>query len=180
MDSPETGDTPGVRVLRSGIPPGLVVVVTGASSGIGRATALAFARHGAAPALTARSGEALNRVAEALNRVAQGAPGRPPAGGGGPGAGRYTGGRLRTPSGDSAGVRCGHRGGARTAARTVAGLGPAADGAAGFARTAARRPPTADRHAFPRPPPASQGGRAHGSVAQVDRHLPGDPLVGLQ
>jgi NAD(P)-dependent dehydrogenase (short-subunit alcohol dehydrogenase family) len=41
-----------------------VVVITGASSGIGRATALAFARHGASVALAARSEETLREVAE--------------------------------------------------------------------------------------------------------------------
>jgi NADP-dependent 3-hydroxy acid dehydrogenase YdfG len=43
---------------------GLVVVVTGASSGIGRATALAFAGRGCAVALAARRAEALADVAE--------------------------------------------------------------------------------------------------------------------
>ncbi len=41
----------------------LVVVVTGASSGIGRATALAFAGHGAAVVLAARREQALDEVA---------------------------------------------------------------------------------------------------------------------
>ncbi|MFF5970437.1 SDR family NAD(P)-dependent oxidoreductase [Streptomyces sp. NPDC012769] len=57
------GDTPGVNLLGRGLPPGLVVVVTGASSGIGRATALAFARRGARVVVSARSGEVLDRVA---------------------------------------------------------------------------------------------------------------------
>lgn len=42
---------------------GKVVVVTGASSGIGRASALAFSREGAAVVLVARDGEALAAVA---------------------------------------------------------------------------------------------------------------------
>ncbi len=45
---------------------GKVVVVTGASSGIGRAAALRFAKQGAAVALAARSKEALEEVRAAI------------------------------------------------------------------------------------------------------------------
>ena len=45
-----------------------VVIVTGASSGIGRATALAFAREGATTILAARSLETLNQVAGEIAR----------------------------------------------------------------------------------------------------------------
>src|SRR3954454_8438063 len=56
---------------------GLVVVITGASSGIGRATALAFARRGASVVLAARRAEMLDDVArecEALGGTAYAVP----------------------------------------------------------------------------------------------------------
>ena len=51
---------------------GKVVVITGASSGIGRATALAFARQGANLVLAARDDESLRQVAAECEAV--GAP----------------------------------------------------------------------------------------------------------
>ncbi len=44
-----------------------IVIITGASSGIGRATALAFAREGAILVLASRSREKLQRVADEIN-----------------------------------------------------------------------------------------------------------------
>ncbi|MFF5636925.1 SDR family NAD(P)-dependent oxidoreductase [Streptomyces sp. NPDC012825] len=52
-----------MRTEERALPPGTVVVVTGASSGIGRAAARAFAEHGARLVVTARSTDALNEVA---------------------------------------------------------------------------------------------------------------------
>lgn len=54
----------GARRLR-----GSVVVITGASSGIGRATALRFARKGATVVLTARSESALRQLASECERL---------------------------------------------------------------------------------------------------------------
>lgn len=46
-----------------------VVVVTGASSGVGRATARAFGQRGARVGLLARNQEALNAAAEEIRRA---------------------------------------------------------------------------------------------------------------
>lgn len=48
---------------------GAVIVITGASSGIGQATAEAFAKRGARLVLAARNGEALSRVAHECDRL---------------------------------------------------------------------------------------------------------------
>ena len=47
------------------MPTGQHVIVTGASSGIGRATALRFAREGASVLLVGRAGEALAEISAA-------------------------------------------------------------------------------------------------------------------
>ena len=49
--------------------PGKVVVVTGASRGIGRAIASAFAQPGAKLVLAARSAEGLAEVEREINRI---------------------------------------------------------------------------------------------------------------
>jgi NADP-dependent 3-hydroxy acid dehydrogenase YdfG len=48
---------------------GKTIIITGASSGIGRASALAFARAGATTVLASRSAEGLARVAEEIGRI---------------------------------------------------------------------------------------------------------------
>jgi NAD(P)-dependent dehydrogenase (short-subunit alcohol dehydrogenase family) len=47
---------------------GKVVIITGVSQGIGRATALAFARKGAIPILVSRSKEKLDQAADGIRR----------------------------------------------------------------------------------------------------------------
>ncbi len=55
--------------MRSTLPPSPVVVITGASSGIGRATALAFAQQRARLVLAARGAETLERVVAQCARL---------------------------------------------------------------------------------------------------------------
>lgn len=55
--------------MRSKLPPSPVIVITGASSGIGRATALAFAQQRARLVLAARGAETLERVAAQCARL---------------------------------------------------------------------------------------------------------------
>jgi NAD(P)-dependent dehydrogenase (short-subunit alcohol dehydrogenase family) len=55
--------------MRSTLPPSPVVVITGASSGMGRATALAFAQQRARLVLAARGVEALERVVAQCARM---------------------------------------------------------------------------------------------------------------
>lgn len=62
---PRPGDHDGLAALRAAVS-GKVVLVTGASSGIGRASATRFAAAGAQVILVARSEEVLNEVAEEI------------------------------------------------------------------------------------------------------------------
>jgi len=63
-DAAQTAHQSSVVKTRAGPRPSLNVVITGASSGIGRATALAFAAEGASLVLAARTTEHLEEVAQ--------------------------------------------------------------------------------------------------------------------